>query len=101
MIFALNFVYHKCLLGCGWKKYKIAKNLQCETLKEGLKGLYHQIYLVNHTMHTHDEWNILTLDPNSNSKGIHPINTKTYELWSKFLFFQTPLCHQKVHNQQS
>jgi hypothetical protein len=31
-------------------------------------------------MHTHDEWNILTLDLYYNSKGTHPIITKTYEL---------------------
>jgi hypothetical protein len=27
-------------------------------------------------MHTHDEWNLLTLDLNCNSKGIHPSTPK-------------------------
>ncbi len=56
-------------------------------------------------MYISDKWSILSLDLNYNSKfealeGIDPINTKTNQPWSKAFFLQTPLCHQKGHDQQ-
>ncbi len=68
------------------------------------KGLYHQISLMNHTMYTNDKWNILLLDLNYNSifealEGINTISTKKDQPWSKVFFLQTPLYHQKVHDQ--
>jgi hypothetical protein len=56
-------------------------------------------------MYTNDKRSILMLDLNYNSRskaleGADPISTKTNQPCNKILFFQTALCHQRIHNQQ-
>jgi hypothetical protein len=46
---------------------------------------------------------MLDLNYNFRSKaleGVNPINTKTNQPCNKLFFFQTALCHQRIHNQQ-
>ncbi len=78
--------------------YKLQMNFNVRHQRKVWKGLYHQICPMSHKMHTHDEWNISTLDLNYNSRfealeSIDPMNTTIDRLWSKLLFLQTPLCH--------
>lgn len=46
----------------------VAPSFQWQIWKVGLKGLYYKVCLMNHKIHTSQEWNILTFDLICNSK---------------------------------
>ncbi len=74
----------------------LQKTFNVKHQKKVWKGLYHQISLMSHSMHTSDKWSILSLDLNCNSRfqaldGMDPSTPKQMSLEASFSFFK-PLC---------